>query len=102
MLLHQYLQKIPVDRFTRLTPAWSVREARRDPNQVFLIVFCSLGSDNVVSVKSIFFSWASYLLALWLRGHRAAAPQDTSPHPCDGQGEIEEGVGQEVSSITSC
>ena len=62
MLLHQYLQKIPVDRFTRLTPAWSVREARRDPNQVFLIVFCSLGSDNVVSVKSIFFSWASDFL----------------------------------------
>ena len=24
-LLHQYLQKITVDRFTRLTPAWTVR-----------------------------------------------------------------------------
>ena len=24
-LLHQYLQKITVDRFTRLTPAWTVK-----------------------------------------------------------------------------
>jgi endoribonuclease Dicer len=105
MLLHQYLQKIPVDRFTRLTPSWSFsfKEASRNSNQVFLlIILLSLRSDNVVSVKTVFWSWASILLALWLRGHGAAAPQDTSPHPCGGQGEVEEGVGQEVSSITSC
>ena len=55
VLLHQYLQKIPVDRFTRLTPSWSFsfKGARRNPNQVFIILF-SLRSDNDVSVKTVF------------------------------------------------
>ena len=41
VLLHQYLQKIPVDRFTRLTPAWTVKRiGNADDAQVsFLFTF---------------------------------------------------------------
>ena len=49
MLLHKYLQKIPVDRFFGL-------------------------------------GHPSSSLSGYLATHTPAAPQDTSPHPCGGQG----------------
>ena len=30
VLLYQYLQKIPVDRFTRLTPAWTIQMSGKE------------------------------------------------------------------------
>ena len=41
VLLYQYLQKIPVDRFTRLTPAWTIQmsgnedQVRKNQSQLF-------------------------------------------------------------------
>ena len=59
MLLHQYLQKIPVDRFSGL-------------------------------------GHPSSSLSGYLATHTPAAPQDTSPHPCGGQGQ-HNSMGRKVS-----
>jgi hypothetical protein len=85
--LYQYLQKIPVDRFTRLTPAWTIQMSGklRRTRSVRTSPICSLG-------------WVPSLPTCWVPGQGPAATQDAHPQAGGGEGQGQEGVGQEVCS----
>ena len=87
VLLFQYLQKIPVDRFTRLTLAWTIQmsgnedQIRKNQCELFAGLGLSLPSPPP-----------------WVPGQGPATTQDTHPQAGGGEGQGQEGVGQEVCS----
>ena len=36
-MVYKYIQKVPVDRFTRLTPAWDLQEVREGGENRFVV-----------------------------------------------------------------
>ena len=86
-LLHHYLQKITVDRFTRLTIAWTVKvclSCREKNMQIFSFFSgcCRIKPRHVMARPRL----PCLLLPGRSRGHNPASSQDSPPPPDPGQG----------------
>ena len=62
-LIHKYIQKIPVDRFTRLTPVWEVKKVN-GTSQVYncVIVLLSLTSARMLCLLDLEFHQRQVML----------------------------------------